>query len=158
MLISFILAAVWTVYGAGYNVFHGQYARQNIKSQASLAFITMTNELHQALTVTAAAATSLTITADLNSDGLSETLIYSWSGASDDPLNRNDGTSTRQLVRSVNNSPLDANPLFYYYGANNADLGVTPVVSQVRLVLIDLHTTSGDESFHLRTKVQLRCV
>ncbi len=118
----------------------------------------MTNELHQALAVTAATATSLTVTADLNNDGLSETLIYSWSGVSGDPLNRNDGTNTRQLVRTVNNSPLDTNPLFYYYGVNNADLGIAPTVSQVRLVEVDLYTTSGSETFHLRTKVQLRCI
>lgn len=158
MLISLMLVAVWAIYGTGYNVFYGQYARQNIKGQTSLAFITMTNELHQALSVTAATATSLTVAADINNDGLSETLIYSWSGVSGDPLNRNDGTNTRQLVRSVNNAPLDASPLFYYYGVNNADLGATPTVSQVRLVLIDLTTASGDESFHLRTKAQLKCI
>lgn len=158
LLISALLGAVYMIYGTGYKVYYSQLSREDIKSETSLAFMKMTSEFYQALSVTAATATSLTITADLNSDGISETLIYGWSGVSGDPLNRNDGTNTMQIVRSVNNSPLATNPLFYYYGVNNADLGTTPAASDVRLVLIDLYTASGDESFHLRTRIQLRCI
>lgn len=159
LLISLMLGAIWVVYHTGYQVFYSQHSRQDIKNQASYAFITMTNELHQALSVTAATAGSMTFTADINSDGLNETITYSWSGVAGDPLNRVVGAQTLILARSVNNPPpLNDNPLFTYYGVNNADLGTSPSVSQVRLVEIDLTTKSGDESFHLRTKVKLRCI
>ncbi len=151
-LISIMLGAVWIIYHTGYDVFYSQYSRQNIKSQASLAFITMTNELHQALSVTAATATSLTFTMDQNNDGAYETVRYSWSGVVGDPLNRISGSDTRQLIRSVTSLS------FGYYGANNAHLGPPIIPSQVMLVAIDCTVASGAESFHLRTKVDLRCI
>ncbi|MFH0763588.1 MAG: prepilin-type N-terminal cleavage/methylation domain-containing protein [Candidatus Omnitrophota bacterium] len=157
-LIAIMLGAVWVVYNTSYNVFYGQFSRQNIKDQASRAFITITDELHQALSITTATAASITFTADMNSDGCIETIQYSWSGVSGQPLNRIVGAQTTALARSVDNpAPLADNSLFTYYGANNTRLGSSPVISQIRLVMIDLYTTSGSETFHLRTKVLLRC-
>ena len=161
LLISLMLTAVWAIYNTGYTVFYGQYGRQNIEDEAYYAFLTMTSELHQALSITAATEKSMTITIDLNNDGQVETVVYSWSGVAGAPLNRNDGTNTKQLVRSVNNTlsnPDPINNLFCYYGTDNTILGSSPSVSQVKLVAINLITTSGSESFHLRTKVQLRCI
>ena len=102
LLISIMLGAIWMIFHTGYTVFYGQYARQNIKDQASYAFLTMTNELHQAPSVTAATATSVTFTADLNNDGVNETVQYTWSGTAGQPLNRVVGTQTTGLVRSAN--------------------------------------------------------
>lgn len=163
LLISAMLGAIWAIYHTGQSVFYSQYSRENIKSEAANAFYTMTNELHQAISITAATETSLTIKIDLNNDGIIETVIYSWSGVAGAPLNRNDGTNTRKLVRSVNNTVGNLDPtknLFCYYGTSNASLGSSPSVSQVKLVAINLYTydTSGSERFHLRTKVQLRCI
>lgn len=152
LLISAMLVAIWAIYHTGYAVFYGQYARQNIKSQVSYAFLTMTNELHQAFSVTAATATGITFTADINNDGLYETVQYAWSGVARAPLNRIAGAQTTQLVRSV------ASLSFTYYGSNNALLSFPVTLSQVRLVSIDLTAASGSESFHLRTKAQLRCI
>ena len=168
MLISAMLVAVWAVYYTGYQIFFSQSSRENIKAQASTAFLTMTEELHQATVLDSATypptSLSITFTADLKSDGNPQTIQYVWSGVAGQPLNRNiivGGvvTQTIQLVRSVNNPvPLINNPLFNYFGANNTALGTTPTASQVRLVAIDLYTTSGSETFHIRTKVQLRCI
>lgn len=159
MLISAMLGAIWVIFHTGFQVFYGTLGRQNIQSQASMAFETMTNELHQATSVTAATGTSITFTADINNDGASESVQYSWSGAAGAPLNRVVGVQTKALVRSVNNPPPSSvNPLFNYFGVNNAALGTTPTASQIRLITIDLYTTAGSETFHLRTKVFLRCI
>jgi len=159
MIVSAMLGAVWMVYSTSLKVFYGQHSRQNIKSQASYTFYNMTKELYQALSVTAATTTSLTVTMDFNGNGVNETVQYVWSGTIGAPLNRIEGTQTTALIRSVDNPiPLSSNPLFTYYGANNVALGATPVVSQIRLIAIDLYTTSGSETFHLRTKVQLKCI
>lgn len=159
MIISAMLGAIWLIFHTGFTVFYGTVARQNIQSQASFAFATMTNELHQASSITAATDRSVTFTADTNNDGIYETIQYTWSGTAGAPLNRVSGLTTTALVRSVNNPlPLSANPLFNYFGTNNTALGTAPTVSQVRLILIDLYTTSSSETFHLRTKVQLRCI
>ena len=159
LLISAMLGALWMIFHTGLTVFYGTAGRQNIQDQASVAFTTMTNELHQAQSITAATGSSVTFTADTNGDGVNETIQYTWSTTAGAPLNRVIGTQTTALVRSVNNPPpLTINPLFHYYGANNADLGLTPTVTQVQLILIELYTTSGSETFHLRTKVALRCI
>jgi Tfp pilus assembly protein PilV len=152
LLISAMLGAIWIIFHTGYTVFYGQYSRQNIKSQASYAFYTMTNELHQAFSVTAATATGITFTMDSDNNGINETVQYTWPGTSGQPLNRVVGAQTMQLVRSISNLS------FTYYGTNNTLLSFPVTASQVRLVSIDLTTASGSESFHLRTKVQLRCI
>lgn len=153
LLISLMLIATSAIYHTGYNVFYNQFSRQNIKDQTSYAFLMMTNELHQALSVTAATTASITFTTDLNNDGVNETIQYTWSGTSGQPLNRVVGTQTTQMVRSVSSLS------FTYYGTNNTQLSF-PIVdlTQVKLVAIDLTTTSGSESFHLRTRIQLRCI
>lgn len=152
LLISVMLGAVWVIYQTGFDVYYGQISRENIKSAASLAFISMTNELRQAFSVTAATITSLTFTADIDGNGVNETIQYTWSGLAGAPLNRVAGSSTAALIRSVSSLA------FTYYGANNALLNFPVTPSQVRLVLMDATSVSGSESFHLRTKVQLQCI
>lgn len=150
LLISSMLIAVWVIFDAGYKVYYGTYARQNIKNQASGAFFRMTKELYEAVSVTSATATSMTFTADVNNDGINETIQYSWGGTSGQPLNRISGTETLQLARSVTNIS------FAYYDIGNILLSFPVALVQVRLVSIDMTCASGNETFHLRTKVKLR--
>ena len=152
ILITAMLGAIWVVYNTAYSVFYGQYGRELIKDRTSLVFLNMTTELHQALSVTAATATSMTFTADLNGDGAVETVQYTWSGIAGDPLNRISGTDTRQAVQSVSSLA------FAYYGTDNVLLAFPVTVSQVRLVSVDATVTKGSESFHLRTKIGLQCI
>lgn len=159
LLISAMLGAIWVIFHTGLQVFYGTLGRQDIQSQSSAAFETMTNELRQASSVTAATAASIIFTADTNGDGVSETIQYIWSGVTAEPLERIVDAQTTVLVRSVNNPPpLATNPLFDYFGYDNVALGITPTVSQVRLIEMDLYTASSSETFHLRTKVTLRCL
>jgi Tfp pilus assembly protein PilV len=158
LLISAMLGAVWIIFSTAQKAFYGELRRGDIQGQASNAFAVMTNELSQAVSITAASGTAITFTADTNNDGVNETIQYSWSGVSLAPLNRVVSGLTMQLVRSVSNSPPDTYPLFNYFGANNTALGTTPVLANIRLVQIELYSTGGSETFHLRTKVYLRAI
>ena len=150
LLISAILGATWIIYSTGFKVFSNQLSRYDIKDQMSLAFITMTTELRQALSITEATATSVTFTADINSDGVSETIQYTWSGAAGAPLNRISGAETKELVRSINSLA------FSYYAANSSTPLVFPVTaSEVQMVGVDATASSGDETFQLRTNIYL---
>lgn len=154
MLVSAVLGAIWMIYGTGLEVFYNQMFRYDIKDQINLAFITMTKELHQTLSITAATATSVTFTADINSDGVNETIQYTWSGTPGAPLNRVVGSSTNTLVRSVNSLA------FSYYAANSntTPLSFPVTVTQVQLIAIDATAIKGSETFRLRTKVYLRTI
>jgi hypothetical protein len=154
-----MLGALWMIFRTGLIVFYGASGRVNIQDQAAVAFTTMTEELHQAQSVTAASGSAVTFTADINNDGVNETIQYTWSGTAGAALNRVSGTQTLPLIRSINNPPpLATNPVFHYYGANNSDLGISPTLSSVKLIQIEVYSTSGSETFRLRTKVLLRCL
>jgi prepilin-type N-terminal cleavage/methylation domain-containing protein len=150
VLISAMLGGVWTVYSVGFNVFYGQLSRYDIKDETSLAFIVMTKELHQATSVTAATATSITFTADLDSNGVSETIQYTWAGAAGAPLRRVAGAVTTNLIRFVQSVS------FTYYNTNNILLSPPITAANVHLVAIDATAVRGDETFHLRTKTLLQ--
>lgn len=155
MLVSAMLGAAWLIFSAGFGVFYGQLSRYDIKNETSLAFITMTKELHQASSITAATASSITFTADLDSNGVNETIQYRWSGLSGDPLNRVVGAVTKTLARSVQSCT------FSYYNRNNILLSA-PVsafdLPNVHLVAVDATSVKGDETFHLRTKIFLQTI
>ena len=150
LMISAMLIAVWAIYSTGVRVFYGQVARYDIKDRANLAFITMTGELQQAISVTAATATSVTFTVDLNSDGVSETIQYTWSGTAGAPLNRVVGAVTTALIPSVQTIT------FSYFNTGNVLLTAPITLASVHLVAIDSTTMSGQERFYLRTKVFLQ--
>lgn len=147
-----MLGAVWVIYTTGFKVFHGQLSRYDIKSETSLAFITMTRELHQASSITSATPTSVTFTADLDSDGVAETIQYVWGGASGAPLNRIAGAATKTMIRSVRSIA------FTYYNTNNILLSVPVTPANVHLVAVDVVAFKGDETFHLRTKIFLQMI
>lgn len=153
LLISIMLSAVWTIYHAGFTVFYNQVSRYDIKDQLSSAFITMTNELQQATSVTAATATSAVFYADINSDGIDEKIEWTWSGVSGAPLEeRVNDTETKALVRSISAFA------FSYYGANNVLLSFPVTLSEIQLVAVDAVAVKGDETFHLRTKICMRTI
>ncbi len=152
LLISVMLGAVWVIYDTGFKVFYNQLSRYDIKDELSLAFITMTDELQQAFSITAATATSVTFTADPDSNGVNETIQYTWSGVAGEPLNRVVGAVTTALVRSVQSLT------FSYYNTNNVLLSEPITLTNVHLVAVDATTVKGDETFHLRTKICFRTI
>lgn len=158
MLISVMLGAMWVVYSMGSKIFYGQLSRYNIKDETSLAFTTITKELHQAFSVTDATATSITFTTDLDSDGVYEEIEYSWSGVAGSPLDRSvtippsTDAITRPLVCSAQSVA------FTYYNTNNVLLSTPIILPSVHLVAVDVTAVKGDETFHLRTNIFLQMI
>lgn len=151
LLVSFLLVAVWMVYDAGFKVFYGQARRSGITPEVEKALSEFGKDLREALSVTAAAEASLTITADTDSNGASDTIQYTWGGIPGDPFNKITAV-TRPMIHSVSNLAIS------YYDANNDLLPFPVTVSQVRRVEINITVTSGSESFTVRSSTIFRCL
>ena len=149
VLISLTIGAIWMLFKTGFSTFYTQEVRTGIKGETGRGFITMGRELRQATSMATATATSLSFTANTDTNGLDETIQYSWAG-SGSPLQRISGSVTQTLTNSVSSLA------FSYYDSNNNLLSFPATVSQVRLVAYNLTTTSQDEAFNLRSQVRLR--
>ena len=146
VLVSILIGAVWMVYDTAIRTFYTQWTRTGAKGEAGRMLVNISQELRQANSVTTSQQTNLIFTADTDSNGVDDTIQYTWSGNAGNPLNRV-STVTTPVVNSV--SALT----FSYYDANNNS---TIVASQVRLVAIDVTVTDKDETFALRSRVRLR--
>jgi len=149
VLVSILLGAIWMVYSVGFKTFYTQWTRTGIKGQVGRMLIKIAGELHQATSLTTAQQTNLNFSADTDNNGVDETIQYIWSGVVGEPLNRISSTTT-PVVNSVNSLA------FSYYNANNNLLSFPVTPSQVRLVAIDIIVTEKDETFHLRSNIELR--
>ena len=137
------------IYGTGFNVFYSQAKRSSEKNEAERCNIQLAGELRQATSVTSAQQTSLTFTVDTDSDGVDETIQYTWSGTSGQPLNRVVATVTTAMVNKISSAA------FTYYDANNSQLSFPVTASQVRLVSLSLTVTDQNETFNLRSQFRL---
>jgi len=149
LLVSILLGAIWMVYSVGFKTFYTQWTRTGVKGQVGRTFINIAGELHQATSVTGAQQTNLNFSADTDNNGVDETIQYIWSGVVGEPLNRISSVTT-PAVDSVNSLA------FSYYDENNNLLSFPVTHSQVRLVAIDIIVTEKDETFHLRSNIELR--
>ena len=82
LLISFLLGAAWVVYDVGLKAVSGQVTRGGITAEAERALFEFGSDLRQAVFVKTAQAVTLSVNADINSDGLTENIQYTWSGIS----------------------------------------------------------------------------
>lgn len=149
VLVSTLLGAIWMVYKAGFDTFHTQFTRTGIKGELGRALINISRELRQASSMTDAQQRSLSFTLDTDSDGVGETIQYTWSGIAGEALNRV-SVSTTPVVNSINTLS------FSYYDANNNLLSFPVTASQVRLVVVALTASDKDETFSLRSDIRLR--
>jgi prepilin-type N-terminal cleavage/methylation domain-containing protein len=149
LLVSILLGAIWMVYSVGFKTFYTQWTRTGIKGQAGRTFINIAGELRQATSVTVAQQANLNFSADTDNNGIDETIQYIWSGVAGGPLQRISSV-TMPVVDSVNSLA------FSYYDANNNLLSFPVAPSQVRLVAIDIIVTDKEETFHLRSNMELR--
>ena len=149
VLASILLGAIWMVYSVGFKTFYTQWTRAGIKGQVGRTFINIAGELRQATSLTGAQQSSLNFSADTDNNGFDETIQYIWSGVVGEPLNRI-SNETIPVVNSINSLA------FSYYDANNNLLSFPVAPSQVRLVAIDINVTDKDETFHLRSNIDLR--
>jgi len=149
VLVSILLGSIWVVYSVGSKTFYTQWTRTGVKGQAGRTFINIAGELRQATSITGAQATNLSFTLDSDNNGIARTLQYTWSGVVGEPLNRISSVTT-PAVDSVNSLA------FSYYDENNNLLSFPVTPSQVRLVAIDISVTDKEETFHLRSNIELR--
>lgn len=149
VLISILLSAIWMVYETGFDTFYTQFTRTGIKGESGRGLITISKELRQADSMTDAQQRSLSLTLDTDTDGVDETIQYTWSGIAGEALNRV-SISTTPVVNSINALS------FSYYDANNELLSFPVTASQIRLVVVALTASDKDETFSLRSDVRLR--
>ena len=149
LLVSILLGAIWMVYSVGFKTFYTQWTRTGIKGQVGRTFINIAGELRQATSVTVTQQANLNFSADNDNNGIDETVQYIWSGVAGEPLQRISSVTT-PVVDSVNSLA------FSYYDANNNLLSFPVTPSHVRLVAIDIIVTDKEETFHLRSNMELR--
>ncbi len=150
VMVGVMISALWLVYRANFFVFYSQSTRSNIKGETGRAMASMATELRQAASVTSATVTSLTVTFDTDGNGADDSVQYTWAGSSGNPLNRISGGVTTPLVSSVSSLA------FSYYDSSNSLLTFPVALSQVKSAGVTLTSTSGDESFTIRSQVSLR--
>ena len=149
LLVSILLGAIWMVYSVGFKTFYTQWTRTGIKGEVGRTFINIAGEIRQATSVIVAQQANLNFSADNDNNGIDETVQYIWSGVAGEPLQRISSVTT-PVVDSVNSLA------FSYYDANNNLLSFPVIPSQVRLVAIDIIVTDKEETFHLRSNMELR--
>ena len=92
-----------------------------VSKEASFSLRIISEELRQAIAVTAADLHTLTFQADLDRNGAVETITYSWLGTSGDNLVRTQATETAALAKGVFGSPfiiVDGEP---FWGSDRLD-------------------------------------
>ena len=154
VLVSVLTGAIYAVYDTGFRTFYTQNTRSGVKGETGRLFLNVAGELRQATSVTSAQAASVTFTLDSDSNGLDETLQYTWSGTAGAPLNRVASSPAPSYTIPVVSSVTSA--AFSYYDSNDNLLSFPVTASQVRLVAVDLTVTDKDETFHLISKARLR--
>lgn len=125
-----------------------------VRKEASYSLRIISEELRQAIAVTAADLHALTFQADLDRNGAVETITYSWSGTPGDDLVRTKATETAALA----NGAQDAS--FQYYDSSNAILGPLPLTPAqlrlVRVVRLTLQVAKEGESMKYEVKIRPR--
>lgn len=154
VLVSFLIIALSTMYWGGFKVAYSQIKRGGVKGEVGRAFINMAQELRQATSITTAGNFNLVFILDSDSNGVDETVRYLWGGAVGNPFKRIQisplPTYTTTMVNSVNSLS------FAYYNAANTILTQPVNAAQVRVVVVNITVTDGDETFQLRSEIKLR--
>jgi len=150
ILVSILLGAIWFIYFAGFKSFDSQMSRSNIKGEAGRLLENIGSELRRAVSINTAQAADLSFSLDTDGDGLNETMQYSWSGASGEPLNQTWSSLVTPAISSINSLS------FSYYDTNNNLLTFPVTASQVILVAVDFTALNGDETFRLTGKFRIR--
>lgn len=150
MLISVLLGAITFTFVVGLRAWDVGMLHGGIKKDASYSLRLVSEEMRQATSITAANENDVTFLADLDRNGLDETVTYSWSGVLGENFNRIQGATTLPLARDVQNAQ------FKYYDASNNLLSFPVTASSVRVVEITLQLKREDETIQLLSKFRPR--
>ena len=151
-LLSILLGAIGVTFIVGLKAWDTGILSGGIKKEASYSLRIITEELRHATAITAAGLNSVTFVADLDNNGVNETISYTWSGVAGADLSRIEGADTRVLARNVQNAQ------FQYYDINNTLLGPPPTVtaSSVRVVELTLLLQRQSETVQYLVKIRPR--
>lgn len=150
VLISILLGAITFTFVVGLRAWDVGMLHGGIKKEASYNLRIMSEELKQATSITTANQNSIIFIADLDANGVNETITYIWSGVVGENFNRTQGATTTALARNVQNAQ------FQYYDANNTLLSFPVTASSVRLVELTLQLKKENESIQYVSKVRPR--
>ena len=154
-LLPILLGAVTYTFVIGLRVGDVGMPAVGVRKEASFSLRIISEELRQAIAVTAADLHTLTFQADLDRNGVVEISTYSWSGTPGDNLVRTqDGIETPALAKSVQDAS------FQYYDSSNAILGPLPLTPAqlrlVRVIRLTLQVAEEGESVKYETKIRPR--
>jgi len=151
-LLSILLGAIGFTFIVGLRAWDTGILSGGIKKEASYSLRIISEELKQATSITTAGLNSVTFVADLDNNGVNETISYTWSGVISADLSRIQGAVTTVLARNVQNAQ------FQYYNINNTLLGPPPAVtaSLVRVVELTLQLTREGEVLQYLVKIRPR--
>lgn len=150
VLISILLGAITFTFVVGLRAWDVGMLHGGIKKDASYTLRIMSEEMKQATSITSANQNDITFRADLDGNGVDETITYIWSGVVGENFNRTQGTTTTAVARNVQNAQ------FQYYNANNNLLSFPVTASLVRLVELTLQLKKENESIQYVSKVRPR--
>ncbi|KPK40937.1 MAG: hypothetical protein AMJ78_06660 [Omnitrophica WOR_2 bacterium SM23_29] len=150
ILISILLGAITATYVVGLRAWDVGILHGGIKKEASYSLRIMSEELRQATSITSANQNDVTFVADLDGNGIDDTITYSWSGVVGENLNKVQSATTISLAKDVESAQ------FQYYDANNNLLSPPVTASSVRVVEITLRLKKEDESIRYIAKFRSR--
>lgn len=150
LLISILLGAITATFVVGLRAWDVGILHGGVKKDASYSLRIMSEEIKQATSITAANQNNITFVADLDRNGVDESITYSWSGVIGENFNKIQGTTTTPLARDVESVQLQ------YYDANNNLLSPPVTASSVRVVEIALRLKKEDESIRYISKFRPR--
>lgn len=151
-LLSILLGVMGLTFLVGLRAWDTGILSGGVKKEASYSLRIMTEELKQATAITVANLNNITFLADLDGNGVVDTITYSWSGVAGADLSRVQGTATTILARNAQNAQ------FQYYNINNTLLGPPPAVtaSLVRVVELTLQLAKEGETLQYLVKIRPR--
>ncbi len=149
-LLSILLGAITLTMVTGLKAWDSGILSAGVKKDASYSLRIIAEELKQATAITAANQNNMTFSADLDGNGVDETITYTWSGTAGDAFNRTEGLTTTILARDAQNAQ------FQYYNASNTLLSFPVTASQVRVVELTLQLQREAETAQYMIKVRPR--
>ncbi len=151
-LLAILLGAVTSTFVTGLKVWDVGMLSGGVRKEASYSLRIISEELKQAITITAANLNNMTFQADLDGNGAVDTITYSWDGTAGHDLIRTQGTETMILARGAQDAK------FQYYNSTNTLLGPPPAVtaSAVRAIELTLQVKKENETVQYVVRIRPR--
>ncbi|MDO8536124.1 MAG: prepilin-type N-terminal cleavage/methylation domain-containing protein [Candidatus Omnitrophota bacterium] len=152
LLFSAIIGAAILMLSTGLKIWNSNNNRTNIRQNGSLAMETITRYLEQANNITAASASSITFSADVNNDGTDDIITIAFAAANK-RINITIAGATSILAPDVQNFSL------LYYQSNTQTSFIPAIQADrdgIRIVTISLTMSKGNDTVTLSSSAFCR--